>query len=206
MADAEELKKLDMELRDALQRQDFTEALDILDELESKGGMKAPHLAARGQCLLKLRRKQDAKTVLMQAFELDPTFQPTCQLLDENFPGWTRQQRPKPSPPPPMSPAPPRQAPAGYAPQAPQSQPYYQAAPSAPAQMYQQRTPSSPSMPGYGQMQAGYAPYVPAQAAGSQDPPVNWRYVMEDLELAMRESGSRMAHIPASASSEPVSL
>lgn len=195
MADnaAEDIRKLEHELREVIKQGDFTEALDILDEIESKGAIKAGHLAVKGQCLLKLRRKQDAKGVLLHAFELDPACDAATKLLDENFPGWTRPKAPPRSAPAPMPPVRPQAPPSGAAPAAGSSSPGfslaaesgYAPAPSgmaAPQPVYQMAQPGiSPtgSHPGFSiqphVVQAGYAA-PPTEAL------VNWRYVLEDLK------------------------
>lgn len=193
---AEELRKLEQEMQQAIQRQDFMEAIDICDEIEGKGWARAPHLVAKAQCLLRARRKQDAQKVLLDAFELDPSHQQAAQLLDEQFPGWSR---PKPKP------RPAQQAmtmggpaPAGYG--APPQQAYQQ-----PQQTYQQPQQnyaqpahgydqqSYAQQPAYGQsapapqyqgqsaprMQAPQRPGAPGGFVA--DAPVNWNYVLEDL-------------------------
>jgi hypothetical protein len=89
------LAALDRDLRTALEDKNYTEALDIVEEIETKGGAKAFHLTAKAQCLLQLRRKQDAKVALLQAYEIDAGYHAASDLLDRNFPGWSL---PKPKP------------------------------------------------------------------------------------------------------------
>jgi hypothetical protein len=170
------IKALEQDVRGAIQKQDFTEALDICEEIDSKGGSRAPHLAAKGQCLLKLRRKQDAKSVLLRAFELDPGYQIAVNLLDENFPGWTR-PKPAANPPPVFRPA------SAYTQLgATQTAPQYYAAPPGGAPQAPSYAPPPPH-----QVQTGAPVQNAPQQGAYSDYTVNWRYVMEDLDVARVE-------------------
>lgn len=127
------LQELEAELRQFFQKQNYVEAMDIYEEIERiAGGLKPQHLVGRAQCHIKLRRKQDAKNDLMRAHQIDPGFQPTLHMLNENFPGWDQGAPPRPA-------------------QAPQ--PEYQHPPAAPAyqqapqQAYQQPAPQQTYQP-----------------------------------------------------------
>ncbi len=206
----DQIKKLEQELRECIQRQDFLEALDICEEIEGQGAFRAAHAVARGQCFLRLRRKQDARTALMKAFELDPGFEPAIKLLDENFPGWERTKTARPAPAP--RPAPP-QVPPAYQPTPPyagQPAPAPTGYAMPPAQAYQ---PQPTPMPGYAtptpptpygvpgmapqpmyapqgyqsSPNLGQVPYQPQTMRPQTDTKINWAYVMEDLTTARKE-------------------
>lgn len=207
----EEIRKLEAELREVLQQGDFALALDIVEELEGKTDLKAQHFAVKGMCLIKLRRKQDAKGILLQAFELDPGCSQATQLLDENFPGWTKARQPIKQPPAaqprPQAPMQGQPMPQQYAQQpmpqdisgynqsqggfalapdqgyAPQPG-YAQQQPAA----YQQQTAGGGSQPNLGRIQQQVivqATQGPAMYQTHQaEMVVNWRYILEDLKSA----------------------
>jgi hypothetical protein len=190
--EAEQIKTLEAELRNAVGRQEFAEALDIVEELEKLGPLKAPHLAVRGQCMLKMRRKQDAKTALLAAFELDPSFDAAVKLLDQNFPGWTRPPRPAVRP----APARPQVAPP------PASTPPLSAAkPQGPPPVVVPYNPSGGgSSPSHGAIApprttfaspaSGHAGPIVAYATAAAEGPINWNYVAEDLERGKEDFGA----------------
>lgn len=193
-ANPEEIRKLEQELRELFARENYAEALDVYDEIERLGVLRPAHLVGKGQCLLKLRRKQDAKRAFVRAFDLDANFQPAQHMLDQHFPGWEKTYvAPEAAPPPPgaaqqvivvqQAPPPaawsPAQPPAGYAP-APPPATYSPAQPPVAAQgpqpivIMQQAAPPSAQV---GRPQApGPDPTDPATAK------INWRYVLEDVE------------------------
>ncbi len=206
-ANPEAIKKLEVELREALAAQNFTEALDLLDEIEGIAPLRAPHLTAKGQCLIKLRRKQDAKAFLMQAFELDPSMSAATTLLDEFFPGWTRQ---------PKTPSRPASAGAGSgmgmqgtgmgmpgggvgaSPQmdSPSSSAHQSAPRYTPTPIPTTTLRTGPATAGG--VGGGYGAPVYVQggvqmAPHTQEAPVNWKYVIEDLEMSRRQAPAAAA-------------
>lgn len=87
---ARHLTELEKELQACSQRQDHLDALDIYEEIENKGLTASRHLLGMGFCLLKMRRKQDAKDTWLRAYEMDPDDQRVIQTLDKHFRGWMR--------------------------------------------------------------------------------------------------------------------
>lgn len=194
---AEQLRALEAEARQCEQRQEYLEALDGYEEIERKGWARSGHLARKAFCLIKLRRKQDARKVLIHVFDSDPGCQEAISLLDEHFPGWEKTiqpasapaaapPRPAAPPAPAFHPAPPPRPAAEYAPQyAPPLQPSQ--APPAPAY--------APPPQAYAPQPQAYAPQPQAYAPPASQPappaqregPVNWRWVMEDLKTAIEE-------------------
>lgn len=204
-ANPEELRRLEQEMQQAIQRQDFMEAIEFCDEIEAKGWAKPAHLVAKAQCYLRARRKQDAQKCLLQVFDIDAGFQPAVQLLDEHFPGWTR---PKPKPrTQAVSFGTPGGAPGAaqgggaqggsYAAQS-QTSPGYStgpaerqtgsqppfhvgAAPAAAGGMTGMKIQSSPRIGS-----VSHVVVQQAQPGFTPDAPVNWNYVLEDLGLAQQ--------------------
>ena len=84
------LAELEKELKKCSQRQDHLDALDIYEEIENMGLTASRHLLAMGFCLLKMRRKQDAKDAWLRAYEMDSDDQRVIQTLDKHFRGWMR--------------------------------------------------------------------------------------------------------------------
>lgn len=165
----EALKKLEKELTQCLVREEYLDALDIYDEILAKGTKDPRHLVGMGHCLMKLRRKQDAKHAWIEAFEIDSEFEPAIKLLNENFRGWKKAllaaKKPKPKPKPPSPP------------------PVVSVQPGT-------RVSSTPGGAGAGPARAGSTPgvvlgVVAAAGAGSDRGPslgsINWNYVFEDV-------------------------
>lgn len=197
------VKRLEGELRECFDRENYVEALDIYDEIQSAlgGRLRPQHLVGKGQCLLKLRRKQDAKKVLLTAFEADANFQPAIHMLDQNFPGWEKTYVAPPPEPVAGSRAVVQpivvQAPVAYAP-APPPQQYHAAPPPAqhhaapPPAPYAHPAPPAPSGP----HQVVVVQQAPPPAAPSVAPSgtyehvsrINWNYVAEDVEAALLEA------------------
>lgn len=91
---------------------DWLGALDIYEELVRRGWAGAKHLTGLGHCYLKNRQRQNAKETWLEAFELDPNFQPVLDALDKFFAGWDNEvptrkplHKSAPAAPPPPPPA-----------------------------------------------------------------------------------------------------
>jgi hypothetical protein len=114
--------ELEQELRDCGARGDHLGALDVYEELDKAGWITPGHLVGMGVCLMKVRRRQDAKDAWMRAVQIDEKFPAAAEALDKNFPGWRKELRPKPPPPTPKPP-PPRPAAAPARPIGPAREP-----------------------------------------------------------------------------------
>lgn len=178
--DPQVMRELESELKECARQGDSLEALDIYDELDAKGWIRPRHLVGMGHCLIKLRRKQDAREAWLRAYSADTSFQEVIDVLDEFFPGWKRATPPPPRPAPPPAP-PPAQVP---------SPP-----PAASASHGSETREASAYRP---PLQAAPEPDAAARASASmQGQAVNWEYVLADveesshaLERARREAAS----------------
>lgn len=109
------LEELEQELQECASAQNHLDALDIYEEIQRAGWTKPEHLVGMGHCLLKLRRRQDARAAWFKAIQMAPDHPAAVQALNDQFPGW-RKDLPKPAPPPPVvtpppaAPPPPRPA------------------------------------------------------------------------------------------------
>lgn len=164
------LRRLEAEVHEFLKAGDHLSALDIYDDLEAKGWIRSEHLVGMGHCLLALRRKQDARETWLRAYSMDTTNQTAIDVLDEFFPGWKRA-----TPPPPRSLAP-----------APQAEPQPAAAP-PPAPPSRQTQAEPVAQP------ARVAAPAYRTDSNSDEAPVNWEYVMLDLEEGRRQLLKREA-------------
>lgn len=104
-----ELKKLEDGLKQCEDREDFLGELDIYEEIERKGMTAPRHLVGLGLCLMKVRRKQDAREAWIKAHLMDAKFEPATKALDANFPGWRKTIKPVEAPKP-QAPSPPPQS------------------------------------------------------------------------------------------------
>jgi hypothetical protein len=161
MCAAENLPALEEELKQAMMREEYLDAIDVFEEIEKKGLTQPRHLLGWGECLVKLRRKQDARQKWLAAYQMDSSFQPVIKQLDENFPGWKK-----------TIPAPQPAAPA----RSPEPRP------SAPA--------AQAARPTAGPSSSRPSPAAPQRASYSEAE-INWSYVMEDVAELRAAAESR---------------
>lgn len=173
--DSDDLRTLEEELQECERKRDYLTAIDIYEEVESKGWIEAKHLVGLGFCYMKLRRRQDAREAWMRGYTLDPTHQRAIEALDEFFPGWKRAAPPRvrkppaptPTPPPAGRPAPSTDRPAPGRPAQPATGSAPPAGSTAPPQSQPQLAQAAPAAQG-----------APTLGEGQ----INWSYVTNDLE------------------------
>ena len=112
---ADELKRLEQEAAECAHNGDSLGALDTYEEMVRKGLAQARHMTALGHCYIDNRQRQNAKTIWMRAFDLDPNYEPCIEALDHYFSGWEKSSettppprtftRPRVTPPPPPPPS-----------------------------------------------------------------------------------------------------
>lgn len=191
--DSDGLRALEQELQECERKRDYLTAIDIYEEIESKGWITVKHQVGLGFCYMKLRRRQDAREAWLKGYTLDPSHQRAIEALDEFFPGWKRAAPPRVRKPPAPAPSPPEPRagrPASRtdrpAPGRP-TQPVTGSAPPAGPAAQPAPTRSAPVAQGRQPHPAHTAPAV-REAATLAEGEINWDYVTNDLEECQLET------------------
>jgi hypothetical protein len=84
------LKRLEEEAIAGEKKGEYVEAIDCLEKIRKLGLARQNHLIALSRCYIAARQRQDARRLLVQIWEDDPSSEEIVDLLDKNFPGWEK--------------------------------------------------------------------------------------------------------------------